>query len=41
MKKCNYKMEEKYIKRRTVATMLGMQCLTLTYVCIFLYGIMH
>jgi hypothetical protein len=32
MEKYKYKMEEKYIKRRTVATMLGMQFVTIFYV---------
>lgn len=35
------KMEEKYIKRRTVATVLIGQAITLIYVGLFLYGIMH
>ena len=43
MKKDNYKykMDEKYVKRRTIATMLVFQILTITYVGIFLYGIMN
>ena len=36
-----YKMDEKYVKRRIIATMLGMQFVTVSYVCMFLYGIMH
>lgn len=35
------KMEEKYIKRRTVATVLIGQAITLLYTTLFLYAIMH
>ncbi len=35
------KMEEKYIKRRTVLAVLAMQVFALIYVGIFIYGIMH
>ncbi len=36
-----FRMEEKYIKRRTVATVLIGQAIILIYVCAFLYGIVH
>lgn len=35
------KMEEKYIKRRTIATVLIGQAITLLCVGIFIYAIMH
>lgn len=35
------KMEEKYIKRRTVAKVFIGQAITLLYAFLFIYGIMH
>lgn len=35
------KMEAKYIRRRTVASVLAMQIFALIYTSIFLYAIMH
>lgn len=35
------KMEEKYIRRRTIASVLIMQAFALIYTALFIYAIMH